>query len=125
MSIWGSPFHREHAIDTREEAARGLIDIESYLYRRAHAGEARRRVAGFTARLQGLPREQKREIEQWYVAEQMYVARMVTDHIAVRIHIVEEHRIRTWRRLRRTLAAMALLTVALVACVVVALCSPG
>lgn len=108
-------------MDTREEAARGLIDIESYLYRRSHAGEARRRVAGFTARVEGLTREQQREIEQWYVAEQLYVARMVTDHIAARIHIVEEHRSQTWRRLRATLATMALLTFAVVVCVVVAL----
>ena len=52
--------------------------------------------------------------------EQKYVARMVTDHIADRIHTVEEqHHIRIRRWLRGTFTAMVLITVAMIACVAV------
>ncbi|MEH0580648.1 MULTISPECIES: hypothetical protein [Streptomyces] len=37
----------------REEAARGLPDIEGFLYREAHRGAALRRVADFAARVEG------------------------------------------------------------------------
>ncbi|MEU1518677.1 hypothetical protein ABZ490_42175 [Streptomyces sp. NPDC005811] len=104
----------------REEAARGLPDIEGFLYREAHRGAAHRRVAHLTARVEGLSPEQKRDIEQWYVDEQQYVARMVTDHIAERVGAMEAHhhvRIRHW--LRGTLTGMALITLMMIVCVVV------
>ncbi|MCI3278128.1 hypothetical protein [Streptomyces cylindrosporus] len=113
-------------MDARDEAARGLIDIEGFLYRNAHLEAARRRVADFTARARELSPEQKLEIEQWYLDEQQYVARMVTDHIADSINTVEQRhhaRIRQW--MRGTLTAMVLVTLAMVACVVVVLASTG
>ncbi|NGO14006.1 hypothetical protein G5C60_42065 [Streptomyces sp. HC44] len=107
-------------MNAREEAARGLTDIEGFLHREAHLEAAHRRVSDFTARAQGLTPEQKREIEQWYIDEQIYVARMVTDHIADRINAVEEqHHIRIRRWLRGTLTAMVLITMAMIACVAV------
>ena len=113
-------------MDAREEAARGLSDIEGFLYREAHVGAARRRVAGFTARTEGLTPEQRRDIEQWYLDEQEYVARMVTDHIADRIHVFEaQHQVRIRRWLRGTLIAMVLVTLAMIVCVAVILESRG
>ncbi|WP_406440389.1 hypothetical protein OHB14_16125 [Streptomyces sp. NBC_01613] len=107
-------------MDAREEAARGLTDIEGFLYREAHVEAAHRRVADFTARAEGLTPEQKQRIEQWYLDEQKYVARLVTDHIADRIDAAEEqHHIRIRHWLRGTLIAMVLITVAMIACVVV------
>ncbi|MGW3103840.1 hypothetical protein [Streptomyces sp. NPDC001100] len=106
----------------REEAARGLSDIEGYLYREAHMGAVNRRVADLTARVEGLTPEQKRDIGRWYVDEQRHVARMVTDHIAEQVAAVEarhQARIRQW--LRGTLVAMVLVTLAMSAVVVVVL----
>ncbi|WP_406163701.1 hypothetical protein OG806_47375 [Streptomyces sp. NBC_00882] len=106
----------------REEAARGLPSIEGFLYREAHRGATHRRVAAFTARVEGLTPEQKRDIEQWYVDEQKHVARMVTDHIAERVDAMEaQHRLRIRHWLRGTLTGMALITLAMIACVVVIL----
>ena len=100
-------------MDAREEAARGLADIESFLYRAVHLGAAHRRVAEFTAQVEGLTLEQRRDIEQWYIDEQKHVAHMVTDHIAERIEAMEAQRhVRTRRWLRATLTAMALFVVA-------------
>ncbi|MHA5050623.1 hypothetical protein [Streptomyces sp. SD15] len=100
-------------MDASEEAARGLTDIETFLYREAHLQAAHRRVADFTARALGLTQEQKTDIERWYLEEQRYVAHMVTEHIADRISVVEEqHHIRFGRWLRGTLTAMVLITVA-------------
>ncbi|MFJ5303202.1 hypothetical protein [Streptomyces sp. NPDC088350] len=109
-------------MDAREEAARGLTDIEGLLYREAHLGAADRRVAHFTARVEGLTPEQRRDIERWYVDEQKHVARMVTDHIAERVEAMEaQHHLRIRQWLRGTLIAMTLITLALIACVVVVL----
>ncbi|MFJ9902425.1 hypothetical protein ACIRVK_05900 [Streptomyces sp. NPDC101152] len=106
----------------REEAARGLPDIEDFLYREAHRGTTYRRVTAFTARVEGLTPEQKRDIEQWYVDEQEHVARMVTDHIAERVGAVEaQHHVRIRQWLRGTLTGMALITLAMIACLVVIL----
>lgn len=122
MTMWGSRFHRGYTVATREEAARGLSDIEGFLYREAHRGATLRRVTAFTARVEGLTPEQKRDIEQWYVDEQKHVARMVTDHIAERTGVMEaQHHVRIRHWLRGTLTGMALITLALIACVVVVL----
>ncbi|MGI5459955.1 hypothetical protein ACQEWB_43705 [Streptomyces sp. CA-249302] len=111
-------------MDARDEAARGLIDIEGYLYRNAHLEAARRRVAEFTARAGELSPEQKLEIEQWYLDEQRYVARMVTEHIADSVSGVEQqHQIRIRQWLRGTLIAMVLVTLSMITCVVVVLAS--
>ncbi|MDX2583280.1 hypothetical protein PV349_07675 [Streptomyces sp. WI04-05A] len=122
MTMWGSRFHRGYTVAAREEAARGLPDIEGFLYREAHMGATYRRVADFTARVEGLTPEQKRHIEQWYVAEQRHVAHLVTDHIAERTSALEaQHRVRIRHWLRGTLTGMALITLAMIACVVVIL----
>ncbi|MFC4502748.1 MULTISPECIES: hypothetical protein [Streptomyces] len=85
-----------------------------------------RRVADFTARIRGLTPDQKREIEQWYLGEQKYFARLVTDHIADRIDAAEEqHHIRIRRWLRGTLTVMVLVTVAMITCVAVTLGAKG
>lgn len=62
-------------MDTSKEAARGLNDIEDFLYREVHLEAAHRRVADFTARTAGLTDGQKRDIERWYLEEQNYVSR--------------------------------------------------
>jgi hypothetical protein len=109
-------------LDESEEAARGLTDIETFLYREAHLSAARRRVAEFIERAPELTREQRLDIERWYLGEQRYVARMVTDHIADRVSVVEkQHHLRFGRWLRGTMAAMALITVAMGVCVTVVL----
>ncbi|MFJ8007593.1 hypothetical protein [Streptomyces fagopyri] len=102
-------------MDASEEAARGLTDIENFLYRESHLGAAHRRAAEFAARVPGLTRQQRADIEAWYVEEQKHVARMVTEHIADSINVVEKrHRARFGRWLRGTLAAMALITAVMV-----------
>ncbi|MFH8442996.1 hypothetical protein ACH4D3_17410 [Streptomyces sp. NPDC018026] len=101
-------------MDASKEAARGLSDIETFLYRDAHLRAARRRVAEFTSRAPGLTEEQKSGIEQWYLDEQVHVAHMVTDHIADSISTLEEqHRGRFGRWLRGTMIGMALITAAM------------
>ncbi|MGW0211096.1 hypothetical protein ACWDZ8_36860 [Streptomyces sp. NPDC003233] len=108
-------------MDVSDEAARGLTDIEAFLYEESHLQAARQRVADFTARAPGLTQEQKLDIERWYLDEQRYVARILTDHIADRISAVEEqHHVRFGRWLRGTMTAMALITVAML-CVAVML----
>ncbi|MGW2958834.1 hypothetical protein ACWDGI_10145 [Streptomyces sp. NPDC001220] len=109
-------------MDTNEEAARGLTDIQDFLYQQAHLRAARRRVADFTAQEPGLTQDQRTDIERWYLAEQTYVARMVTEHIAASIHVVEQrHRARFGHWLRGTLTAMILITVVMALCVTVVL----
>lgn len=109
-------------MDAREEAARGLTDIERFLYREAHLRAAHQRAADFTARVDGLTPEQKRDIETWYLDEQRYVAHMVTDHLAERVEALEaRHHIRIRQWLRGTLIGMALITLAEIACLVVIL----
>ncbi|WP_328349786.1 hypothetical protein OG828_02755 [Streptomyces sp. NBC_00457] len=108
-------------MDAREEAERGLIDIGNFLYEEAHLQAARQRVADFTARAPGLNREQKTDIERWYLEEQAYVAHMVTEHITDSLTMVEEqHRVRIRRWLRGTLTTMTLITVTMIGlCVVI------
>lgn len=109
-------------MDIHEEASRGLTDIESFLFRHAHLRAARRRVGAFTAGEPGLTPEQKEDIERWYIEEQIYVAFMVTQHIADTVSAVKEQQhLRFWRRLRVRLTALAVITVAVVACVTVTL----
>lgn len=113
-------------MDARKEAARGLTDIETFLYQKAHLRAAHQRVADFTARAPGLTPEQRTDIERWYLEEQIYVARMVTEHIADSISVVEyQHRVRLGRWLRGTLTAMALITVVMIGCVAVILGTSG
>ncbi|QOV45175.1 hypothetical protein [Streptomyces chromofuscus] len=107
-------------MNTNEQAARGLVDIEAYLYRAAHLSAARRRVAAFTEQTDGLTHAQKRDIELWYLEEQKYVARLVTKHIADSIGAVEAaNRVRFGRWLRGTLIAMAVITVLTFVCTAV------
>ncbi|MEU5599974.1 hypothetical protein [Streptomyces sp. NPDC020298] len=108
-------------MDPSKEAERGLTDIETYLYREAHLHAARQRVAAFTARAPWLTLEQKTDIERWYLDEQKYVARMVTEHISDRIGLAQEqHQVRFRHWLRGTAIAMALITAAML-CVAVML----
>ncbi|MFF4113273.1 hypothetical protein [Streptomyces sp. NPDC001714] len=109
-------------MNTGKEAARGLTDIESFLYRHAHLEAARQRVTVFTTRVPGLTREQKVDIESWYLEEQTYVARMVTEHITAHVSEVQQlHRARVTRWLRGTLTAMILISVAMALCFAVLL----
>ncbi|MEU9457165.1 hypothetical protein [Streptomyces sp. NPDC048277] len=111
----------EDSVDASREAERGLSDIETYLYREAHLHAARQRVAAFTARARGLSQAQKTDIERWYLDEQKYVARMVTEHISDRINVVEQrHHVRFRHWLRGTATAMSLITFAML-CVAVML----
>ncbi|MEU3365200.1 hypothetical protein [Streptomyces pseudogriseolus] len=50
-------------MDTDKQTARGLADIEAYLYREAHLSAARRRLARFVARADDFSAEQKAELE--------------------------------------------------------------
>ncbi|MBW8699133.1 hypothetical protein MBT84_05990 [Streptomyces sp. MBT84] len=107
-------------MNTNEQAARGLVEIEGYLHRAAHLGVARRRVAAFTARTDGLTHEQRRAIELWYIEEQQWVARMVTDHIADSVGAAEAaNRVRFRRWLRGTLICMVVITMATIVCTAV------
>jgi len=101
----------------KQTAARGLVDIEAYLYREAHLSAARRRLAEFIAHADDFSPDQKRGLETWYLAEQRYVARMVTDHIAASISAADEaHRVRFGRWLRGTMVAMIVITIAVIVC---------
>ncbi|CAM5601226.1 MULTISPECIES: hypothetical protein [Streptomyces] len=107
-------------MNMNKQAARGLVDIEAYLYREAHLTAARRRVTAFTARMDGLTHEQKRDIELWYLEEQKYVARMVTKYIADSVGAAETaNNIRFGRWLRGTVIAMAVITVLTFVCTAV------
>lgn len=120
---WPSHPNLEHTMDTDKQTARGLADIEAYLYREAHLSAARRRLARFVARADDFSAEQKAELETWYLGEQRYVARMVTDHIADSISAVEDqHRVRFGRWLRGTLIGMTVITLAVIAGAVIAVC---
>ncbi|WP_394428140.1 hypothetical protein [Streptomyces sp. SGAir0957] len=107
-------------MNTGEQASRGLADIEAYLYREARLSSARRRVAAFIERTEGLTYEQRRDIEEWYLDEQIYVARMVTEHIAESVDAAEEaHHTRFARWLRGTLCAMVVTVVVTFVCTAV------
>ncbi|GHE98580.1 hypothetical protein GCM10014715_63470 [Streptomyces spiralis] len=111
-------------MNTNKQAARGLIDLEAYLYREAHLSTARRRVAAFTEKAVGLTREQKRDIELWYLEEQKYMARMVTEYVADSVGAVEAaNHIRFGRWLRGTLIATAVITVVTFVCTAVVVAS--
>ncbi|MFJ3671140.1 hypothetical protein ACIPSE_32225 [Streptomyces sp. NPDC090106] len=98
-------------MSTEEQAARGLADMEAYLYREAHLSGARLRVAAFVARSAELTHQQKRAIEDWYLDEQKCVAQMVTEHIADSIAAADSaHHRRFLRGMRRMLIAVAALT---------------
>ncbi|MEU1231412.1 hypothetical protein [Streptomyces sp. NPDC005828] len=98
-------------MSTEEQAARGLADLETYLYREAHLSAARLRVAAFIEQSAGLTHQQKRDIEEWYLDEQTYVAGMVTQYIADSIAEADAgHHRRLLRFLRRLLIAVAVLT---------------
>ncbi|MFI0539673.1 hypothetical protein RKD19_008194 [Streptomyces canus] len=101
-------------MSTDEQAARGLAELESYLCQEAHLGAARLRVAAFLAQSAGLSHRQKRDIEEWYLDEQKYVAATVTQHIADSIARADSARHRSFLRWMRWLltgvTALALLT---------------
>ncbi|WP_030184625.1 hypothetical protein [Streptomyces sp. NRRL S-813] len=103
-------------MNTNKQAARGLVDLEAYLYREGHLSAARRRVAAFTAKEVGLTREQKRDIELWYLEEQKYVARMVKEYVGA---VEAVNHIRFGRWLRGTLSAMPVITVVTFVCTAV------
>ncbi|MEV7450201.1 hypothetical protein [Streptomyces nigra] len=104
-------------MNTSKQAARGLADIQAYLYREAHLSAARRRVSAFTERTDGLTLGQKRDLEEWYLEEQKYVARVVTEHIADSIGAAEAaHRRRFGRWLRGTLIAMTVIGLTIFVC---------
>ncbi|MFI1290881.1 hypothetical protein ACH4VM_20830 [Streptomyces sp. NPDC020792] len=111
-------------MNTSKEAARGLADLQAYLYREAHLSAARRRVSAFTESTAGLTHGQKRDIEQWYLEEQKYVARMVTEHIADSVGAAEaEHHLRFGRWLRGTMLAMAVISLVTFVCTAVVVAS--
>ncbi|MGY4923687.1 hypothetical protein [Streptomyces sp. 900105755] len=97
-------------MSTDEQAARGLADLEAYLYREAHLSAARLRVAAFLAQSAGLSHRQKRDIEEWYLDEQKYVAGTVTQHIADSIAQAHSarHRSNLWWMLWLLIAVTAL-----------------
>jgi hypothetical protein len=107
-------------MNTSKQAARGLAGIQAYLYREAHLSAARRRVSAFTERTDGLTHGQKRDLEQWYLEEQKYVARLVTEHIADSVGAAEAaHRLRFARWLRGTLIAMTAIGLTIFVCTAV------
>lgn len=109
-------------MDAREEAARGLNEIEHFLYRQAHMAAARRRVAALLAHVPELTGEQKVRIERWYLEEQRHVARMVTGHIDNAIETEQKkHDQRLGRWLRGTRTSMIFITVTLALVVAVVL----
>ncbi|MFJ6392625.1 hypothetical protein ACIQJT_34060 [Streptomyces sp. NPDC091972] len=101
-------------MSTDEQAARGLADLEAYLYQEAHLSAARLRVAAFLAQSTGLSHRQMRDIEEWYLDEQRYVAGTVTQHIADSIAQADSARHRSALRWMRWLliavTALTLLT---------------
>ncbi|WP_123531683.1 hypothetical protein [Streptomyces sp. 840.1] len=107
-------------MNTNQQTTRGLAAIEAYLYQEGHLSAARRRVMAFTETRDGLSREQKCAIESWYLAEQKYVARMVTEHIDGSVGAAEAaHHVRLRRWLRGTLLAMVMLNVVTLLCTAV------
>ncbi|MEU2782385.1 MULTISPECIES: hypothetical protein [Streptomyces] len=98
-------------MSTEEQAARGLADLEAYLYQEAHLSAARLRVAAFLAQSAELSPRQKRDIEEWYLDEQKYVAGTVTQHIADSIAQADSARRRSALRwMRWLLVAVTVLT---------------
>ncbi|MFJ6632294.1 hypothetical protein ACIQMR_12965 [Streptomyces sp. NPDC091376] len=114
-------------MDTADEAARGLTDIEGFLYWEAHRRSAHHRAAEFVARVTGLSEGQKAEIEWWYVEEQIRVSRRMTQHMAAHFTAVEKHHAKRYAQLRRgvygatTLIALSMLSL----CIAVILGTAG
>ncbi|MGW1886625.1 hypothetical protein [Streptomyces sp. NPDC001970] len=88
-------------MDASDEAARGLTDIEGFLYWEAHRCTAHCRAAALTARVTGLSEGQKAEIEWWYVEEQMRVSRKMKQHITDHFTAVEGNFAKRYAQLRR------------------------
>ncbi|RPK32127.1 hypothetical protein [Streptomyces sp. ADI93-02] len=97
-------------MDAKDEAGRGLTDIEDFLYWEAHHGASHRRAADLASHVPGLDSEQTARIECWYVEEQDRVARHIAQHVADHVSAVEKHHTNRYARLRRD----AYLAVALV-----------
>ncbi|RZB15409.1 hypothetical protein StrepF001_32195 [Streptomyces sp. F001] len=106
-------------MDASDEAARGLTDIEGFLFWEAHRRTAQSRAATFAARVAGLSERQKAEIERWYVEEQVRVCRMMTQHITEHITAVEDHHAKRCTQLRRS----AYLAATLITVMMLGLCS--
>ncbi|GEC10588.1 hypothetical protein SSP24_82430 [Streptomyces spinoverrucosus] len=99
-------------MDAGHEAARGLTEIEGFLFWEAHRRTAQSRAAEFASRLPGLSEGQKAEIEWWYVEDQIQLSRMMTRHITDHVTAVEDHHAKRYAQLRRSAyAATTLLTV--------------
>ncbi|WP_409468811.1 hypothetical protein [Streptomyces sp. HC307] len=109
----------EDLVDASDEAARGLTDIEGFLFWEAHRRTAQSRAAEFAARVAGLSEGQKAEIERWYVEEQIRVCRMVAHHITEHITAVEDHHAKRYARLRRS----AYMATTLIIMMMLGLCS--
>ncbi|MGP4084874.1 hypothetical protein [Streptomyces sp. KR55] len=106
-------------MNASDEAARGLTDIEGFLFREAHRRSAQSRAAEFAARVAGLSEAQKAEIEWWYVEEQIRVCRMMTQHITDHIKAVEDHHAKRYAQLRRS----AYMATTLITMMMLGLCS--
>ncbi|WP_028803985.1 hypothetical protein [Streptomyces sp. 142MFCol3.1] len=94
-------------MDASDEAARGLTDIEGFLYWEAHRRTAHCRAAEFAARVTGLSERQRAEIEWWYVEEQICMCRKMTQHMTDHITAVEEHHAKRYAQLRRAVYGAA------------------
>jgi hypothetical protein len=99
-------------VGTSEQAARGLKEIEDYLYRESHLAAAYQRVTALTEHMRDLTQGQKAAVERWYLDEQRHVAYMVTEHIA---ELVDEMKGRHRVRLRRWIVGMLGVSVLVVA----------
>lgn len=88
-------------MDASNEAARGLTDIEGFLYWEAHRRTAHRRATDLVAHVAGLSERQKAEIESLYVREQLCVCRSMARHLTDHIAAVEDHHAQRYARLRR------------------------
>ncbi|MFK0120845.1 hypothetical protein [Streptomyces sp. NPDC090994] len=104
-------------MDPKDEAERGLTDIQNYLYWDSHRRAAHHRAARFAARVPGLSEGQRADIEWWYVEEQLGVSRTITEHLTDQIAMVEALHTQRYARLRRfagvALAALGAAVIAL------------
>ncbi|MFG2359743.1 hypothetical protein [Streptomyces sp. NPDC048521] len=103
-------------MDAKDEAERGLTDIQDYLYWDSHRRAAHHRAADFAARVPGLSEDQRADIEWWYVEEQIRVSRAIAHHLTEQITMVEARHTKRYARLRRdACVALALLVMAVIA----------
>ncbi|MGW1545035.1 hypothetical protein ACWCPM_33305 [Streptomyces sp. NPDC002309] len=114
-------------MDASNEAARGLTDIEGYLYWEAYRRTAHRRATDLVGRVTGLNEQQKAEIEWWYVQEQLWVGRSMSQHLTDHITAVEDHHAKRYARLRRGVRGATALSTSLVLtlCCMVLLAASG